>query len=74
MPLYEYLCEECTERFTLLQPMNASAGETACPKCGRMHVRRLFSAFAARTDGSGESFGSSDPSSGGGCGSSCGCH
>ncbi len=71
MPLYEYQCEECAEQFTLLQPMSASADQTSCPSCGKTHVRRLFSAFAAQTDGPGPSIGGAP---GGGCGTSCGCH
>ena len=80
MPLYEYVCEECAEQFTLLQPIHFSAQDTPCPKCGKKHARRLFSAFSAKTDGSGGSFGSPEQASGG-CrarrqagGTSCGCH
>jgi putative FmdB family regulatory protein len=70
MPLYEYLCSDCSESFTLLQTVHVQPGETVCPKCGNGRVRRLFSTFAARMQGAG------DPASGGGhaCpANGCGC-
>ena len=41
MPIYEFECEECGERFEEL--VAASAGEVACPSCGEIRSRRLLS-------------------------------
>ncbi len=60
MPIYEYECPECKERFEKLVRSAASQPETTCPACGAEGARRMVSAFA--------SFGTS-PSLGGG--SSC---
>ncbi len=46
MPIYEYLCGECGERFAKLQKMSATPDETACPKCGSRDVARQISACA----------------------------
>ena len=43
MPLYDFHCRDCGERFEEL----ASPGETApCPVCGSPDVERVLSAFA----------------------------
>jgi putative FmdB family regulatory protein len=45
MPIYEYRCGECGERFEDLLPAGAPA--PACPRCGAARAERLFSAQAA---------------------------
>jgi putative FmdB family regulatory protein len=44
MPIYEFECEECGERFEEL----VAAGEDSvpCPACGSTRARRLMSGFA----------------------------
>jgi putative FmdB family regulatory protein len=45
MPIYEYQCQACDERFDkLLRSMSQAAAEVACPACGSTDVRRLISA------------------------------
>lgn len=61
MPIYEYKCESCENRFELLTTISR-ADEAVCPKCGSDRVRRLVSTFASRFSGSD---GSSSSSSGG---------
>jgi putative FmdB family regulatory protein len=46
MPLYEYLCVQCGERFTKLQPMSAPREGNECPQCGTRNTRRVMSTFA----------------------------
>lgn len=46
MPIYEYACSECGERFEQLVPNSADADRTACKSCGATEVRRLISVFA----------------------------
>ena len=44
MPIYEFECEECGERFEEL--VAAGAGAVACPECGSERTRRLISAVS----------------------------
>lgn len=46
MPLYEYFCSECGERFTLLRPIRDRDAEAQCPKCGASDCRPLISVCA----------------------------
>jgi len=51
MPLFEYRCEECKRKFTLLVGMVAEGPKQACPRCGSVQIRKLISRFAiARTE------------------------
>lgn len=46
MPLYEYCCPSCGERFTLLRRLNeAGANDVYCVACGEPAARK-FSTFA----------------------------
>jgi|CXWL01.1.fsa_nt_gi putative FmdB family regulatory protein len=77
MPLYEYRCQGCGERFEVLQRMGASADEVLCPSCGAEHPERLLSTFAASFGhAGGGGGGETTPQMGGGgsCGPGCGCH
>lgn len=47
MPLYEYRCPRCDERFEVLQRLGASGVGLACPKCGFVGVAREASSFAS---------------------------
>lgn len=53
MPLYDFECEECKERFEKMIS-SFKLKEVRCPKCDSDKVRKLFSLFS--------------PLSGGGCG------
>jgi putative FmdB family regulatory protein len=44
MPIYEYRCESCSERFEEL--VSASAPSPPCPSCGSSEVCRILSTFA----------------------------
>lgn len=54
MPIYEYMCLECCEEFSLLRSMNASDRDLKCPKCSSQKVKKVISAFSCSA-GSGES-------------------
>jgi putative FmdB family regulatory protein len=84
MPVYEYYCSDCHNKFETLRSMAAANDPVECSSCGATkHVNRTISTFA-RTRGSaadawnsGESGGSAsmpDFGSGGCCGGGCGCH
>jgi putative FmdB family regulatory protein len=72
MPIYEYLCDDCGERYERIV-MNKSTKVT-CPKCESGKKTVQLSVFAAPANGNKTSGGSSGPAPSGGCGSSCGCH
>ena len=55
MPLYEYSCHACSERFEVLQRMGEGGEGLSCPSCGGGAVERQLSTFAGRTGGSAES-------------------
>jgi putative FmdB family regulatory protein len=46
MPLFEYRCQECKRRFTLLVGMVAEAPKQECPRCGSTQLQKLISRFA----------------------------
>ena len=51
MPIYEYQCESCADRFEIKQSMKDDP-LTACPRCGK-RVQRLISSPAIMFKGSG---------------------
>jgi putative FmdB family regulatory protein len=73
MPVYEYLCDNCNERFDARVRNFDAADSVSCRTCSSPTVRRLISTFAVG--------GLDDPitplqtsnGSGGCCGGSCGC-
>ena len=46
MPLYEYICESCGERFEKLVRGDTSAQPIVCPRCASAAVQRALSTFA----------------------------
>ncbi|NTU82018.1 MAG: zinc ribbon domain-containing protein [Chloroflexales bacterium] len=55
MPLYEYHCQECGERFEKLLRMSDDAKAVRCPACAGASVERLLSSFATSGKQSGAS-------------------
>lgn len=53
MPLYEFRCKVCGERFERLMRFGESSDELACPACEQHAVERLFSTFARSGGGGG---------------------
>jgi putative FmdB family regulatory protein len=52
MPLYEYECEACQNRFERIQKFSDPPVDV-CPKCGKGPVRKLISSPAIQFKGSG---------------------
>jgi len=52
MPLYEYECENCGNRFEQIQKFS-DPPTASCPKCGGGPVRKLMSSPAIQFKGSG---------------------
>jgi len=63
MPIYEYDCMNCSERFSVLQSIICGKNETKCPQCGSDKVKKMMSSFCC-SSGSGSSLSSSIPSGG----------
>ena len=72
MPLYEYRCQECGNKFELRRTMSASDEPATCPECASNQSERQLSLFISMVKDS------PGLSSGGGCGCggacSCGGH
>jgi putative FmdB family regulatory protein len=52
MPLYEYECEACGQRFELIRKFSDPEVDT-CARCGKGPVRRLLSSPAIQFKGTG---------------------
>jgi putative FmdB family regulatory protein len=52
MPIYEFECPACSERFDRLQKLS-DPDPNACPNCGATGVRRRLTAPSFRLSGSG---------------------
>jgi putative FmdB family regulatory protein len=46
MPIYEYECKKCGEKFEKIRSVNSDDNELTCPKCGTEKPSRIFSVFA----------------------------
>lgn len=44
MPIYEYECKKCNDKFEFL--MLRKDEEIKCPKCGSQNATKIFSSFA----------------------------
>jgi putative FmdB family regulatory protein len=50
MPIYEFLCKDCKERFAkLILPGREEDEEVVCPKCGGKNTQMIPSAFSSST-------------------------
>jgi putative FmdB family regulatory protein len=52
MPIFEYLCEDCGNKFEKL--VRGSDG-VHCPSCGQEHLQQQFSTFSAHANGASHS-------------------
>ena len=73
MPIYEYRCESCAEKFELLTRFAERDSPQVCPACESTKTRVMVSSFAfAGGDASSVSDFSTESSGGGCCGGACG--
>ena len=82
MPMYDFYCADCRDRFEVFTSYAASASVNVCPRCQGSRVRKMFSVFAtagrgpddrtADYDDYGETAGHGGCACGGAC--SCGGH
>jgi putative FmdB family regulatory protein len=47
MPIYEYKCRECDNRFEKLVSMKTADTEIECPACHEKQVEKVVSVFAS---------------------------
>lgn len=52
MPIYEYECRSCGEKFEARRNISDNDIELKCPKCGQKQTRRVFSTFSCATSSS----------------------
>jgi putative FmdB family regulatory protein len=48
MPIYEYQCTHCGERFEVRQAIGEDGSGLSCPKCHAGEPKRLLSSFFSR--------------------------
>lgn len=65
MPIFEYRCKECGEKFETLILSSARSETVKCENCGSEQTEKLMSAFASGGLNAGSSY---SGSSAGGCG------
>ena len=47
MPIYEYVCQDCDEKYEKFVRSSTAKVELICPKCGGQHAEKAFSVFGA---------------------------
>jgi putative FmdB family regulatory protein len=71
MPIYEYVCVDCHNKFDARRSFSQADDPLPCPECGGDHIRRLLSTFFALS--SSGSATTTVAGTGGGC-SACASH
>ena len=51
MPIFEYVCNACSQEFEELVFGSNGADEVTCPGCSSAEVKKKISLFASRGDG-----------------------
>ena len=46
MPIYEYVCACCGEKFELLRRFSDEDSDVKCANCGKTDAKRMVSAFS----------------------------
>ena len=62
MPIYEYQCNKCGQRFEVRQALGEGGSNLNCPKCHAPNPAKLFSSFFSPSSSAPESSGASCPS------------
>jgi putative FmdB family regulatory protein len=68
MPIYEYACEACDEKFEHLARTMSSDAKVSCPSCGSAKTRRALSVFAVGAESGGKTAPAAGPGMCGRCG------
>ena len=59
MPIYEYQCGECDEKFEVIVRSSDEESGLRCPRCDARNVQRVVSVFSSHSAGSPASCGPS---------------
>ena len=51
MPIYEYICLDCGNRFEELRPMKDADAPVDCEQCESEHTSRMLAVFFAHSSG-----------------------
>jgi putative FmdB family regulatory protein len=68
MPIYEYACEACGEKFEQLVRTMSGKEKVACPKCTSAKTKRALSVFAVGAEGASKTGSEPAPGMCGRCG------
>jgi putative FmdB family regulatory protein len=52
MPIYEYVCQNCGEKYDKFVRSSLAKIELECPRCGSSRAEKAFSVFGVRGGGS----------------------
>ncbi|MHC1738209.1 MAG: zinc ribbon domain-containing protein [Ignavibacteriaceae bacterium] len=52
MPIFEYKCNDCGNKFEVLHKSSAQISEVDCPSCHSVNNKKLFSAFSPAVNSS----------------------
>jgi len=53
MPIYEYVCPDCTTKFELLRSFSQADEAAVCPRCGQSAARTVSACAVFSKDDSG---------------------
>jgi len=53
MPIYEYICLECGEKFSLLRSIHATENDITCSRCKSKEIKKVLSAFSCAAGSAG---------------------
>jgi putative FmdB family regulatory protein len=56
MPIYEFICKECSSQFEDLVLSISQIDQVVCPVCGSGQVKKKLSTFASKPADGGNSF------------------
>ena len=75
MPIYEYTCVTCSNRFDKRRSMSQMNDDAPCPDCGSesRRVLSLFAAFSSDGNGQTSAVAGAGGCCGGGSGGACAC-
>jgi putative FmdB family regulatory protein len=62
VPIYEYQCKQCGDKFEKLVRSMSSTDAVRCPECGSEQTARALSVFAVAGEGATKSGGGGDDS------------
>ncbi|HEY77515.1 MAG TPA: zinc ribbon domain-containing protein [Dehalococcoidia bacterium] len=51
MPIYEYKCRNCNEKFEVRRNLQDEEKEVKCPRCESRDTQRVFSLFSSGSSG-----------------------